>query len=126
MSRRVAIVTFTEHQTPENRGRMAHVLNLAHELVDKGAEVKLVFAGKSVEWLPQLIDADRAAQHPFIQHYGDHFDAVRDRVEACSFCCIRFGVRDAVEAAGIPIRGEGKRHMELSDDVLSGWQIITL
>jgi len=123
---RTAIVTFTEHQTPENRGRMAHVLNLASELKEAGDEFVLVFAGKSVEWLPQLLNEDRASEHPFVRNYGDHFDRVRDHVVACNFCCKRFDVHAQVGAAGVPIQGEGTRHMSLGQYVREGWTVVTI
>ncbi len=124
MSQPVAIITFMEHSAPTDRGRMSHALNLASELQAAGREFKLIFAGKSVEWLPELF-GERADQHPFVRNYGDHFDRVRSHVEACNFCCVRFGVRDQVEAADIPIKGEGKGHMHVSEYVLAGWQVIT-
>lgn len=123
---KVAIITFVEHQNPVDRGRMAHVLNLASELKAAGTEFELVFAGKSVEWLPQLLNADRASEHPFVRNYGDHFDAVREHVVACNFCCKRFKTHEAVGAAGVPIIGEGSKHMSLGRYVAEGWQVITI
>jgi len=122
---KLAIVTLMEHQNPPDRGRMAHALNLASEAKEAGAEFRLIFCGKSVEWLPQLLNEDRESEHPFVRNYGNHFDSVRDHVEACNFCCIRFGTRDAVEAAGVPIKGEGKKHMKLGEYALNGWNVVT-
>jgi hypothetical protein len=126
MSDKVAIITFVEHQNPVDRGRMAHVLNLASELKAAGTEFELVFAGKSVEWLPQLLNEDRESQHPFVRNYADHFDAVREHVVACNFCCKRFDTHAEVGAAGIPIRGAGNKHMPLAGYVTEGWRVITI
>lgn len=125
MTDRVALITFVEHQHPVDRGRMAHVLNLASELEADGVEFELVFAGKSVEWLPQLL-GDRADAHPFVRNYGDHFDRVKHRVVACNFCCKRFDTHAALSEAGIPIQGEGNKHMSLGRYVREGWRVITI
>lgn len=125
MSNRVALITFVEHQNPVDRGRMAHVLNLASELKADGTEFELVFAGKSVEWLPQLL-GPREDAHPFVRNYGDHFDAVREHVVTCNFCCKRFDTHEAVSAAGVPIHGEGTRHMSLGRYLREGWTVITV
>jgi len=123
---KVAIITFTEHQNPVDRGRMAHVLNLASELKEAGTEFELVFAGKSVEWLAELLAPDRDAAHPFLKNYGNHFDGIRDHVVACNFCCKRFKTHEAVTAACVPIAGEGTKHMSLGRYVAEGWQVITI
>ena len=121
--KKVAIVVTMPHETPENRGRMTKALHLAAGLKDKGAQVKLVFGGRGVEWVPQLA-GDRAEGHPFLRAYGGLFDKVRDDVVACNFCCRRFEVRDAVAELGLPIEGEGKDHMALEDYVLDDWTVI--
>ena len=84
-----------------------------------------LFAGKAVEWLPELTAEDRDAQHPFVRNYGSRFDAVRDHVVACNFCTIRFGVKDQVEASGVPIEGEGKAHATMGRLIDEGWEIVT-
>lgn len=125
MSNGTAIVVMVEHENPPDRGRMAHALNLASELKAAERPFRLIFAGKSVDWLPQLLNPNREEEHPFVRNYGDHFDAVRDNVEACNFCCIRFGALEKVRAAGIPIRGEGKGHMKLSSYIIDDWDVVT-
>jgi hypothetical protein len=54
MSKGTAIVVMVEHQNPPDRGRMAHALNLASELKAADHPFRFIFAGKSVEWLPQI------------------------------------------------------------------------
>ena len=57
-------------------------------------------------------------------HLADYFDAIRDHVKACNMCCIRFNATEAVQAAGIPIVGEGKDHIDIGRYVLEGYQVI--
>ena len=123
---KTAVLTFTEHQNPVDRGHMAHVLHLGAELKRAGQDFVVIFAGKSVEWLPQLTNPNRHEEHPFIKNYGHLFDEFRDHVHVCNFCSIRFGAKEQVQAAGLKIEGEGKAHMELSTYVLEGWNIVRI
>ena len=79
-----------------------------------------------MEWLPQLLNENRAEEHPFVRNYGNHFDAVREHVVACNFCCKRFDTHAAVSAAGVPIHGEGTKHMALGRYLAEGWRVITI
>lgn len=126
MAEKIAVVLFMEHQRPADRGRMAHALHLARDLKRAGVDLKVVFAGKSVEWLPQLTNPNRAEQHPFVNNYGNVFDEIRPHVEACNFCTIRFDTAEAIREAEIPISGEGRDHMELGRYVLDGYRVITI
>ena len=126
MPTKIAVVVFVEHSQPADRGRMAHALHLARDLKRAGVDLRFIFAGKSVEWLPELTSDDRDAQHPFVRAYGNVFDEVREHVEACNFCCIRFETKDSVASAEIPIHGKGKDHMALGQVVLDGYQIISI
>lgn len=45
-------------------------------------------------------------------------------VKACNMCCIRFNATEAVQAAGIPIVGEGKDHIDIGRYVVEGWQVV--
>ena len=122
---KTVVLCLTEHQTPENRGRMAHALNLASQLHDAGVEYRVVFAGKSVEWLPQLLNPNREEEHPFVRNYGDHFDKIRGNVHSCNFCNKRFKTYEAVEAGGVPILGEGNKHMDQTWMATEGWNVIS-
>jgi hypothetical protein len=126
MSEKIAVVVFVPHSDPSDRGRMSHALHLARDLKRGGADFKFIFAGQSVEWLPELTSPDRDAQHPFVKAYGNVFDEVREHVETCNFCCIRFDTTEAVTRAEIPINGDGREHMELGRLVLDGYRVITI
>lgn len=121
---KTVILILTEHQTPENRGRMAHALALASQLEEAGHPYKVVFAGKSVEWLPQLLNPNREEEHPFVRHYGHRFDAVRHNVQTCHFCNVRFKTLEAVSASEVPIHGD-PGHMDQSWMATEGWNVIT-
>ena len=125
MSNKYAVLVTMEHAAPADRGKMTKALHLVRDLRAAGKEVAFIFGGKAVEWLPQFVAEDRDSGHPFIKAYGPIFDESRESVSCCNFCCIRFDTRDVVEAAGVPIHGEGRDHMNLADFVLSGHQLIT-
>ncbi|MCO4772268.1 MAG: hypothetical protein KDA24_19700 [Deltaproteobacteria bacterium] len=122
---KTAILILTEHQTPENRGRMAHALNLAGDAKRAGLDLRVIFAGKSVEWLPQFLDPNREEAHPFVKHYGHRFDDIRDHVITCNFCNIRFKTMDAVQGH-VPVHGEGSAHMDQTWLLTEGWNVITI
>ena len=122
---KTVILVMTEHQTAENRGRMAHALNMASALKEAGVEFRMVFAGKSVEWLPQFLNEDRASEHPFVGNYADHFDRVRDHVQSCNFCNKRFDTYDAFRYLTIePVRrrqrGVTSRHSVSRESWIAG------
>jgi len=106
-----------------HNGQTIHALKLAKKLKEAGAEVNVVFQAKGVTWIPRFANRSEES-HPFVKNYGDVFDAVQDRILACNMCCIRFDVREPVDAAGIPIIGEGREHIDIAQYVLDGYQII--
>ena len=51
-------------------------------------------------------------------------EEIRDRVRACNMCCKRFDALEAVQAAGIPVDGVDREHVNLGSLLLDGWQLI--
>ena len=116
-----AITVLANSTEPADRGRMVHAAHLVTELREAGHDVKLIFGGQGVTWIP-LFEAN---EHPFAQAYGQHYKNAKDITTACNMCTIRFDVKDAVAQAGIPIHGEDHDHMELGPLVSDGYQLIT-
>ena len=120
---KVIIGVFNPGETAADNGLMIHALRLANELEDAGADFEVVFEGQGVGWIERMCNRTEDS-HPFDKHYGHYFDAIRDHVKACNMCCIRFNATEAVQAAGIPIIGEGKDHIDIGRYVLEGYQVI--
>lgn len=120
---KVVVAILNPGKEPADNGRTIHALKLAKGLIDGGADVEVIFEGEGVKWIPRFVDRTEES-HPFVKHYGPVFDAVRSHVKACNMCCIRFDVADAVAAAGIPILGEGREHVDIAKYVLDGYQVI--
>lgn len=111
-------------ESPADNGRTIHALKLAKGLRAGGAEVLLVFEGQGVTWIDRFVRRSEDS-HPFVKHYGPAFDEVRDLARACNMCCIRFDATEAVQAAEIPILGDGREHVDTASYVLDGWHLVT-
>jgi len=121
--KRVIIAILNPGAAAADNGRTIHALKLAGSLKAAGAEVKVVFEGEGVVWIPRFVNRTEES-HPFVKHYGAAFDAVRDVAHACNMCTKRFDAREAIEAADVPIVGEGQEHIDLAPYVMDGWQVI--
>jgi hypothetical protein len=54
------------------------------------------------------------------------FEMVKDEVaEACRACAIAFGIREKVQASGVPLPAEYKGHQSLRERLAQGYQVIT-
>ncbi len=120
---KVVVAIVNPGESPADNGRTVHALKLAVGLKKAKAEVVVVFEGKGVSWLPRLLHRT-GESHPFDRNYGPLFDEIRPLVRACNMCCKRFDVREKVEAAEIPIDGEGREHIDISRYVVEGYQVI--
>ncbi|MDP9416996.1 MAG: hypothetical protein M3P48_04015 [Actinomycetota bacterium] len=93
---RAAVILFADAETPEGTGLMANALTTVSEFKDAGDEAILVFDGAGTRWIPQLTDPEF--------RYHRLLEQVRDRVRGASVYCARaYGVKDEIEAAGIPL-----------------------
>ena len=120
---KVVVAILNPGKAPADNGRTIHALKLAKGLKEAGAEVVLVFEGEGVSWLPRFLNRGEDS-HPFVKNYGSVFDEVRPLVRACNMCCKRFNVYEQVQAAGIPIDGEGRDHIDIARYVIDGYQVI--
>ena len=109
--------------SPADNGRTIHALKLAEKLSSEGAEVVVHFHGEGVKWIDRFVRRTEDS-HPFVKNYGGVFDAVRSHVHACNMCCKRFDQTEWVEAAEVPILGEGHDHTDEARWVLDGYQIL--
>lgn len=115
---KVAIVLLADTETPGDMGRMANALTAAREFKQGGDEVTIIFDGAGTKWVAELSSSDH--------RYHRVFDEVRDRIGgACAYCSRAYGVKDAVEEAGVPLLRDFADHPSLKRLVDDGYQVIT-
>ena len=113
-----AIILFADIETPEGMGRMANALTTVKEFKDAGDDAGLVFDGAGTRWVPVLADEGHK--------YNRLLEDVLDRVQgACVYCARAYGVKDAIEEAGIPLLDEYKGHPSVRDLMTDGRQVVT-
>ena len=118
MATKVAIVILADTETHADRARVANALTTAYEFKEADEEVTVVFTGAGTRWVGELSDPDHRLHRAF--------DLVRDKVAgACKACAVSFGVRDEVQASGVPLLTEYKGHQSLRRLVREGFQVIT-
>jgi hypothetical protein len=115
---KVAIVILADTETRADRAKVANALTTAYEFKETGEEVTVVFTGAGTRWIPELSDPDHRLHKAF--------DLVKDKVAgACKACAVSFGVKDEVEASGVPLLAEYRGHQSLRKLVAEGFQVIT-
>ncbi len=115
---KVALMVMTDTETHADRARVANALTTAYEFKEAGDEVDLIFTGAGTKWVAELSDPDHRLHKAF--------EMVKDEVSgACKACATAFGVKDEVQASGIPLLTEYKGHQSLRERVVQGYQVIT-
>jgi hypothetical protein len=115
---KVAIVILADTETRADRAKVANALTTAYEFKETGEEVTVVFTGAGTSWIPELSDPDHRLHKAF--------DLVKDKVAgACKACAVSFGVKDEVEASGVPLLAEYRGHQSFRMLVAEGFQVIT-
>lgn len=115
---KAAIIVLADTDTIEGLGRVANALTAVTEFKDAGDDIKLIFDGAGVKWVPEL-------SHPG-HKYHDVFERVRDQVGGvCKYCAGAFNVSDQVEQAGFPFADDFKGHPSFRQLIAEGYQIIT-
>lgn len=115
---KVAIVILAEHGSHEAMGRVANALEFAKELKEENDDVKIIFDGAGVTFVPELADESHDA-HPL-------FKAVEDKIDgACKFCSKAFGVINEVRKTNTPLVAEYDDHPSLRKYIKDGHQVVT-
>ena len=115
---RVALVVFS---TLEGAGRSAIYRNMmfAQELDRQGDDVYLVFDGAGTTAAAAMLDRE----HPF----HSLFSSVRHRLGGiCAFCAEHYGVRTALEQAGLTMLAHDRGHLSLRRLLVEGRQIVSV
>ena len=115
---RAAIVVLADTETRDGLGRVVNALTTAREFSDSGDDVAIIFDGAGTKWIPTLADEEHK--------YHELFESVRDRIAgACDYCADVFGVRAAVEAAGVTLLDEYAQHPSMRRFVVDGYVVLT-
>jgi hypothetical protein len=115
---KAAAIVFADTDSPEGLGRVMNALTTAREFKDAGDDVLVVFDGAGTKWVAELSREDHK--------YRQLFEEVRDVVGgACSYCAEAFGVKEAVEGAGIELLDDYKGHPSVRTLVSDGYQVVT-
>lgn len=114
---KVAIVIYSNL---EGSGLSANyrALMFADELLRAGDDVAIVFDGGGSTSLAAMITPG----HDLNRVWKKAAPALRG---VCSYCAKSYEVKDALEAAGIPMLTDDKGHASLRNLLLEGRQIIT-
>lgn len=115
---KAAIVLLADSETPEGTGRMANALTTAREFAEAGDDVRVIFDGAGVKWVPVLLDEDHK--------YHRLFESVREHVVgACAYCARAYGVKDVIEESDIPLTAEYRDHPSIRTLIVEGYEVVT-
>jgi hypothetical protein len=118
LAAKIAIVIMSDTETHADSARTANALTTAYEFKEAEEEVTVVFTGAGTKWVAELSDPDHRLHRAF--------EMVKDRVAgACKACAVSFGVRDEVEASGVPLLTEYRGHQSLRKLIKEGFEIVT-
>lgn len=115
---KAGVILFADTETAEGMGRMANALTTAREFREAGDQVTVIFDGAGVKWIPALSDPEHK--------YHRAFERVRESVAgACAYCSTAYGVKDQVEASGVPLLSEFEGHPSVRNLITDGYHVIT-
>jgi hypothetical protein len=115
---KVAIVILAGTDTHESLARVVNALEAVKEFSEGGDDVRLVFDGAGVAWVPELL----MPEHKLHKLYA----AVKDRVAGvCDYCANAFGVHAAVKSSGTLLSADFDGHPSFRQLIASGYQVIT-
>jgi hypothetical protein len=115
---KAALIVLAGTEVREGLGRVVNALVTAKELVASGDEAVIVFDGAGTQWIPTLAAED----HRYHSLFDDARPAIRG---ACDYCAEAYGVRDEVEAAGIPLLDEYERHPSIRTLLAEAYDVVT-
>jgi len=115
---KIAVVVFADTETHADLARVVNALLLVKEAAEAHDDVRLIFDGAGTKWVPELADPAHRSHRLYA--------AVREQVTGvCSFCAVAFGVREAVQAHGVPLLDEYAHHPSLRALLAEGFQVLT-
>jgi len=118
---KVAIILHEGTERAESLGRAVHALLYAQEVHEAGGQAQVVLDGAGTLWLERFEDPEFP--------YAALYEQVRDAgliSGACDYCSSAFGVKEKVEASGLPLVDEYQGHPSLVGLIRDGYQVVTL
>lgn len=113
---KVAVILLAAADTPEGMGRMANALTTVRA-ARRRRRGPPALRRPGVTCNPSLVDPE--------QEYAKLFDGLRPVAAACLYCARAYGVKDAVETAGVPFADEFKDHPSMRGLLADGFDVIT-
>ena len=115
---KTAIVILADTESHSDLGRVSIAFENAKELKKANDEVKIIFEGAGVKWIPQLVKEENKLHRSF--------EKLKDNIAGtCSFCSRAFGVKNAIQSAGIKLLDEFEGHPSLKHYIDNDYQVIT-
>lgn len=115
---KAATIVFADTNTAEGLGRAVNALTTAKEFNEAGDEALVIFEGAGTKWVDEFARSDH--------QYHELFEDVRDQVEgACAYCATAFGVKDRIEAEGVPLMDDFRGHPSINTLIADGYQVLT-
>jgi hypothetical protein len=115
---KLGVVVLADTETAGDLGRVVNALVTAREAKDAGDDVTVIFDGAGTKWVGELSNPG----HNYSELLGQISDVVAG---ACSYCANAFGVRNAVEAAKVPLLADYQEHPSLRRLVAEGYEVVT-
>jgi hypothetical protein len=112
---KAAFVILAAGNQPESLGR---VVNALMEYIESGAEVHVIFDGAGTQAAADLANTEHK--------YHELFEQIRGRVTGvCSYCAGAYGVKERIEASGLPLTDQFKGHPSIKQLADAGFQVLT-
>lgn len=115
---KIAVLVLADTETQESLGRVVNALMVSKEFAEAGDEVRIVVDGAGTRWVGELAAPDH--------RYHRLFEEMKPHVTgACAYCAKAFGVKEQVEAAGVPLLADYAQHPSVRSLVVAGFQVLT-
>ena len=114
---KTAFVILASADNPESLGRVVNALMAAHEQIESGQDVKIIFDGAG----PKAA-ATSSAEH---DRYHGLFKLVKSKLSGvCRYCAKAYGVAHEIEEAALPFANEVKHHPSFKKLIEQQYQIL--
>jgi hypothetical protein len=114
---KVAIVVFSDTETPEALGKLLNAFLLAEESVANGDDLKIIFDGAGTKWIGELEKENHKLNSLYL--------TLKNNITgACKYCSEAFGVKSQVEKAGVEFIDEYKDHPSLRNLITEGYTVL--